>query len=128
MRVSRRELAEGILFTDQYQLTMAQLYFRLGLHEKQAQFDHFFRATPITARTKPATASTPGWSGCSIGWQRSRFREEDIDYLRGQREPDRGSALFDEDFLAWLRRNGDFAGISPARHPRRAGWCTPTCR
>ncbi len=39
-------LTEGILFTDLYQLTMAQLYFRSGIHEKTAQFDHFFRKYP----------------------------------------------------------------------------------
>ena len=38
--------AEGFLFTDQYQLTMAQLYYRIGLHEKEGQFDHFFRSYP----------------------------------------------------------------------------------
>ena len=41
-----RAVAEGILFTDQYQLTMAQLYFRAGLHEMDVQFDHFFRSYP----------------------------------------------------------------------------------
>ena len=30
MRPDQRATAEGILFTDQYQLTMAQLYFKLG--------------------------------------------------------------------------------------------------
>ena len=46
MKPSDRATAEGILFTDQYQLTMAQLYFRHGLHEMPAQFDHFFRSYP----------------------------------------------------------------------------------
>ena len=46
MTQSQRRTAEGILFTDQYQLTMAQLYFRMGLHEKESQFDHFFRSYP----------------------------------------------------------------------------------
>lgn len=46
MEPADRTVAEGILFTDQYQLTMAQLYHRMGLHEKQAQFDHFFRSYP----------------------------------------------------------------------------------
>ena len=36
MKYSEKRIAEGILLTDQYQLTMTQLYFRLGLHEKQA--------------------------------------------------------------------------------------------
>jgi len=39
-------MSEGILFTDQYQLTMAHLYYRMGLHEKWVQFDHFFRDYP----------------------------------------------------------------------------------
>ena len=30
MDFSEKQLAEGILLTDQYQLTMAQLYFRYG--------------------------------------------------------------------------------------------------
>ena len=36
----QRRLAEGVLFTDLYQLTMAQVYFQLGIHEKTAQFDY----------------------------------------------------------------------------------------
>ena len=46
MKQKLRAGMEGILFTDHYQLTMAQLYFRAGLHEKQVQFDHFFRRYP----------------------------------------------------------------------------------
>jgi len=46
MGPEERKTAEGFLFTDQYQLTMAQLYFRTGLHEKVCQFDHFFRSYP----------------------------------------------------------------------------------
>lgn len=46
MKPIDRPTAEGILYTDEYQLTMAQLYFRTGLHEKNAQFDHFFRSYP----------------------------------------------------------------------------------
>ena len=38
MKQSAQKTAEGILFTDQYQLTMAQLYFRYNLHEQQVQF------------------------------------------------------------------------------------------
>ena len=38
-----RRYTEGLLFTDFYQLTMAQLYFREGLAERRSQFDYFFR-------------------------------------------------------------------------------------
>src|SRR5579859_5134573 len=67
MTFDPRAIASGILFTDEYQLTMAQVYFRHGLQQTPAQFDHYFRAIHITARTRPATASTPGWPGCWSG-------------------------------------------------------------
>ena len=60
MKETQRRVAEGILFTDFYQLTMAQLYYRTGLHEKTVQFDHFFRDYPNYGAHQPATASTPG--------------------------------------------------------------------
>jgi len=43
MNPTQRQTAEGILFTDAYQLSMAHLNLRMGLHEKPVQFDHFFR-------------------------------------------------------------------------------------
>ena len=46
MKAAQAATAQGILFTDQYQLTMAQLYFRHGLHERPALFEHFFRSYP----------------------------------------------------------------------------------
>ena len=38
------DIASGFLFTDHYQLTMAQLYFRSDLHTRPSQFEHFFRS------------------------------------------------------------------------------------
>ncbi len=35
MKPSDRETAEGILYTDQCQLTMVQVFFRNGLHEQR---------------------------------------------------------------------------------------------
>ncbi|MFO7821989.1 MAG: hypothetical protein R6V56_08075 [Lentisphaeria bacterium] len=40
------KLAAGFLRTDQYQLTMAQMYYRLDYHEQIVQFDHFFSSVP----------------------------------------------------------------------------------
>ena len=42
----RPALRHGILSTDAYQLTMAQLYVRAGLHERRVRFEHFFRSYP----------------------------------------------------------------------------------
>jgi hypothetical protein len=46
MKFKQSLLAEGALYTDFYQLTMAQVYFQLGIHEKTSQFDYFFRSYP----------------------------------------------------------------------------------
>jgi len=46
MKSEQQQFAEGVLFTDFYQLTMAQVYHRLGIHETTAQFDYFFRYYP----------------------------------------------------------------------------------
>ena len=82
MKAADRQTAEGILFTDQYQLSMAQLYYRMGLHEKLVQFDHFFRDYPDYSSHRAGYCINAGleWFG---DWLREvRFREEDIAYLR----------------------------------------------
>jgi nicotinate phosphoribosyltransferase len=111
VRSAERQTAEGILFTDQYQLTMAQLYFRTGLHERQAQFDHFFRRYPNYGAHKAGYCINAGLESL-LDWMReARVREVDVAYLRGQRGR-AGGHVFGEDFLAWLRENGTFEGIS----------------
>ena len=44
------------------------------------------------------------------------FRDEDVAFLRSQKARN-GQPLFAEDFLAWLRQNGDFSGISLSAIP-----------
>lgn len=106
-----RATAEGILFTDQYQLTMAQLYFRMGLHEKQAQFDFFFRDYPDYGIHKAGYCVLAGLEWL-INWMRGlRFRDKDIAYLRTQTGR-AGKLIFEQDFLDWLRENGDYKNIS----------------
>ncbi len=111
MKPSDRQTAEGILFTDQYQLTMAQLYFRVGLHEKQVQFDHFFRRYPDYGAHKAGYCINAGLEWLLDWMQEANFRDEDIAYLRGQTGRT-GRRLFDDDFLAWLRRNGTFDSLT----------------
>ena len=41
-----RSSGEGALLVDLYELTMAQMYFREGIHETPALFEHFFRSYP----------------------------------------------------------------------------------
>lgn len=111
MNASDRATAEGILFTDQYQLTMAQLYFRMGLHERAAQFDHYFRDYPDYGAHQAGFCVNAGLEWL-IDWMQSvHFRPEDIAYMRAQTTRN-GGRLFADDFLDWLQANGDFSGIS----------------
>jgi nicotinate phosphoribosyltransferase len=111
MKPSEQKIAEGILFTDQYQLTMANLYFRMGLHEKLVQFDHFFRDYPDYGSHKAGYCISAGL-GWLLDWmQEAHFRAEEVEYLRSQKTRT-GSRLFEEDFLAWLSQYGDFQALS----------------
>lgn len=111
MNPADRATAEGFLFTDQYQLTMAQLYFRMGLHEKEVQFDHFFRSYPNYGTHKAGYCIAAGLEWFLEWMQTTHCRAEDIAYLRAQSGRG-GGRIFAEDFLHWLRENGDFAGLS----------------
>ncbi len=103
--------AEGILFTDQYQLTMAQLYFDQGLHEKNAQFDYFFRRYPDYGEHKAGYCIHAGLEWLIDWMQKSRFGDKEIEYLAGQRNRE-NKAVFKPGFLDWLRHNGDFSSIN----------------
>ena len=111
MRPDQRATAEGILFTDQYQLTMAQLYFKLGLHTHRAHFDHFYRRAPDYGAHEAGYCVNAGLEWLVDWMQAARWRPEDIAHLRGQRSA-RGAPIFGEDFLAWLPDNGNFDGLT----------------
>lgn len=105
------KIAEGILFTDQYQLTMAQLYYRFGLHETHAQFDHFFRNYPDYGSHKAGYCVNAGLEWL-VDWMKNvAFGDEEISYLKTQ-TGQMGAPVFTDDFLAWLRKNGNFGGIT----------------
>ncbi|MDP6775302.1 MAG: nicotinate phosphoribosyltransferase [Candidatus Latescibacteria bacterium] len=111
MKESDRQTAEGILFTDHYQLTMAQLYFRMGLHEKKAQFNHFFRRYPEYGGQTAGYCVNAGLEWLLDWMAEARFRDQDIEHLRGQTGRD-GSAIFQDDFLDWLRGRDVMEGLS----------------
>jgi nicotinate phosphoribosyltransferase len=111
MKPADRQTAEGILFTDEYQLTMMQLYYRLGLHEMPAQFDHFFRKYPDYGKHQAGYCINAGLEWLLNWMQEVRFRDEDIEYLRRQKTA-KGAPIFDEDFLRWLHNHGTFEGIT----------------
>ncbi|MGB1288609.1 MAG: nicotinate phosphoribosyltransferase, partial [Aggregatilineales bacterium] len=102
---------EGILFTDAYQLTMAHLYFRMGLHERTAQFDHFFRSYPDYGTHKAGYCVNAGLGTLTDWMQDVHFTDTDIEHLRGQ-TGSTGKRLYEDDFLAWLKTDGNFQGIN----------------
>lgn len=102
---------DGILFTDQYQLTMAQLYYTMGLHETEAQFDHFFRSYPDYGSHKAGYCINAGLENLVEWMTASSFGDDEIEYLRSQ-TGSTGSGIFRDDFLKWLRKHGNFEGIT----------------
>ncbi|MER2600143.1 MAG: nicotinate phosphoribosyltransferase [Caldilineales bacterium] len=111
MQTNQQRLLEGLLFTDQYQLTMAQLYFRMGLHLRPAQFEHFFRRYPDYGSHQAGYCINAGLAWLVEWMQQTRATDADIEALRSQRGP-AGERVFGDDFLAWLRAEGNFASLS----------------
>lgn len=111
MKRAEQQIAEGILFTDLYQITMAQLYYRMGLHEKTVQFDHFFRGYPDYGVHKAGYCINAGLEWFLDWMGDAHFSGSDIDYLRSL-ESNSGTQMFDDDFLGWLAKNGTFEGLS----------------
>jgi len=99
-----------ILGTDQYQLAMAQLYWKEGLGERAAQFDYFFRDYPDYGTHKAGYCITAGL-GWLLEWmEKARFGPAEIEALDSQRTS-QGERRFEAGFLSWLADNGDFGGI-----------------
>jgi nicotinate phosphoribosyltransferase len=111
MKRDDRDTAEGILFTDQYHLTSAQLHFRMGLHERPAQFDYFFRSYPNYGDHQAGFCVFAGLEWLLDWMEQARIQDRDLEYLRSQSGIE-GGRLFGDDFLEWLGANGDFSGIS----------------
>ncbi len=93
-------ISRGALLTDQYQLTMAQLYFRHGLHEREARFEHFFRRYPDYGDHEAGYAINAGWGWLGRWADRARFGAQERDALRAHRVE--GHRLFADDFIEWL--------------------------
>jgi nicotinate phosphoribosyltransferase len=103
-------LLGGILGTDQYQLKMAQMYWKEGLADRPAQFDYFFRSYPDYGTHQAGYCVTAGL-GWLLEWMESaRFGPDELDYLRSQRTS-HGDRRFDDGFVDWLEQNGDFRSM-----------------
>ncbi|MEN6392597.1 MAG: nicotinate phosphoribosyltransferase [Anaerolineaceae bacterium] len=111
MTYQSRNITEGILFTDQYQLTMANLYYRMGIHETTVQFDHYFRDYPDYGSHKAGFCISAGLEWLLDWMKRARFTDEDLEYLQSQKSS-LGGPLFQKDFLLWLREHGHFGHLN----------------
>ncbi len=105
-----RSVAEGALFTDQYQLSMAQLYFHRDLHLRNARFDYFFRTYPDYGRHQAGYCIAAGLSELLEWMGRVRFTDRDLDLLRSQRSA-AGHPVFGDEFLAWLGSEAHFGAL-----------------
>jgi nicotinate phosphoribosyltransferase len=106
-----RAAAEGFLGLDQYQLTMTQLYWTLGLADKPARFEHFFRVYPDYGAHRAGYCINAGLEWLVAWMGEARAGEADIAYLRTHRTS-AGKPLFAEAFLDWLRTCSGFPGLS----------------
>ena len=95
----------GILTTDAYQLTMAQLYFSMGMHERDVRFEHFFRSNPDYGEHQAGYCVAAGL-GPFIDWtRRTRARPADVEALRAHRGRT-GERLFTDAFCDWMEGVG----------------------
>ena len=100
----------GPLFTDMYELAMAQVYLRAGIAERRAQFDHFFRSNPDYGTHQAGFCVSAGL-GPFLEWLDGlRVDEAHLEALAAMTSPS-GAPVFDDDFLGWLLDPDRFAGI-----------------
>ncbi len=86
------------MYTDFYELTMSQSYFKAGKKDEMVVFDAFFRKNPLNGGY-----GVMGGVDRIISYiQNLKFTEGDIEYLRS-------TGQFEEDFLDYLR-NFKFTG------------------
>ena len=90
-------MTPGALFTDLYQLTMAQGYWRAGVADQEVVFHLSYRSNPFEGGYALAAGLEP-----AVGYLRElRFTTDDLAYLQGLRAAD-DSPLFDPGFLRYL--------------------------
>ena len=103
--------AQGILFTDHYQLTMIQLYHRFGIHDRTSQFDYFFRSYPDYGEHQAGYCIVAGL-GPLVEWMtEAEVTDADIAALTDLRGRT-GANTFSDVFLDWLRSNGGFTDVN----------------
>ncbi len=111
MKSKQQLFAEGVLFTDFYQLTMAQVYHRLGIHETTAQFDYFFRSYPDYGIHQAGYCVNAGLETFMDWVSEAYFKDDEIEYLRNLKDAN-GRSMFTPEFLDYLRGQSVATGLT----------------
>ncbi|HTO01224.1 MAG TPA: nicotinate phosphoribosyltransferase [Microthrixaceae bacterium] len=99
-----------MLFTDLYQLVMAQLYLADGLADRTAHFDYFYRSNPDYGSHQAGFGVFAGLE-VLLDWMGSvRVSNAELAALAAQRGPT-GEPRFSSEFLDWLAENGHFSSL-----------------
>ena len=104
-------LQHGVLFTDLYQLTMAQVYFSHGIADNEARFEHYFRTYPSYGAHRAGYCVSAGLGPLASRLERYRYGDQELAALAHMRSVS-GAPLFGKDFLDWLGANGDFRRLT----------------
>ncbi|MFK7919425.1 MAG: nicotinate phosphoribosyltransferase [Ilumatobacter sp.] len=108
--VDRWAGTRGPLFTDMYELAMAQVYVTQGISERRSQFDYFFRSAPDYGTHQAGFCVSAGL-GPFLDWLGSlSITGAHIDALATMTSPS-GTPVFGRAFLEWLSAPGRFDGI-----------------
>jgi nicotinate phosphoribosyltransferase len=102
---------DGILFADLYQFTMAQVYFRAGLQDHQARFEHYFRSYPDYGEHQAGYCINAGLAWLLQWMQAARLDNASLQVLSGLRGR-QGETLLGQEFLRWLRAQDGFASLT----------------
>ncbi len=111
MTMYTQSLSEGFLFTDLYQLTMAQLYFMHGMHETEVQFEYSFRNYPDYGAHQAGYCVFAGLE-TFISWMEHADIGDEVIHALSQHTGRGGKRLFRQDFLQWLHTEADFSRLN----------------
>ncbi len=103
--------SHSLLFTDFYQLTMAQLYFDEGIHQTPARFEYWFRRNPDYGTHQAGYGVFAGLDPLLDWMESTRATHDDIEYLAGLRS-ETGGPIFSAEFLDWFGAHGDFTAVT----------------
>ena len=111
-----RALAEGILFTDFYQLTMAQVYFNLGIHDTPSRFEYFFRSYPDYGQHQAGYCISAGLEWFLDWYFSANFGKKECDFLSCLKDK-HGKHLFSSEFIKWISQIRTFYGMNISAIP-----------